>query len=275
MSRQLLFHRLKTNIVGSTGHVMQRGSYVKKPLYEPVPATFAGTSALRRTIGANSSTDFTTVSIWVYVPTGTVSQKIYDIGDAGGAASETTRLMIDAGGLLDTLIANFNDGSAWDVMAQVSNIPFVADSWNHLYMTARNGANGGPNLDVWLNGSLAAAGSANPGITWSPDSTIDFLVNDDVVIGARHNLTQHFVGGMADIWTSSRYMDAATNVPLFFSPAVIPGWTNGTPRPVGTVVNGITAGNFLGGQGYTIDDWNNGLNKGANGDFTLDGDPLT
>ena len=30
--KQLLQHRLKTNIIGSTGHVQPRGNFVKKPL---------------------------------------------------------------------------------------------------------------------------------------------------------------------------------------------------------------------------------------------------
>ena len=31
--RQLIQHRLKTNIIGHTGHVQPRGKFVKKPLF--------------------------------------------------------------------------------------------------------------------------------------------------------------------------------------------------------------------------------------------------
>ena len=33
MARQLIQHRLKTNIIGHTGHVQPRGKFVKKPLF--------------------------------------------------------------------------------------------------------------------------------------------------------------------------------------------------------------------------------------------------
>ena len=35
--RQLIQHRLKTNIIGRTGHVQPRGKFVKKPLLSPGP----------------------------------------------------------------------------------------------------------------------------------------------------------------------------------------------------------------------------------------------
>lgn len=242
--------------------------------YEPVEANFAGNTALARQILQNTESDMTTVSMWLYVPTGTANQKVFDIGD-NGAATETTRLRFDVGGLFDVLISNFTDLNAWDIMASVTNMTFVADSFNHIFLSARNGASGGPELEVWINGALAVSGNPNPDITWAPDSTIDFRAGDQVVIGARHNLTQHFIGRITDIWSSSSYMNPAENVPFFYSPTTKAGWPNGTPKDISNKINGKTATTFMGGRGYTIADWNNGLNKGSLGDYTLDGDPIT
>ena len=288
--RQLLQHRLKTNIHGQTGSVQPRGNFVNtrgfqlqnqtlmaiagwtglEGCYVPTQANFAGNSALVRPITANSSINETTVSLWAYIPTGTSAQKIYDIGDPVAPGNETTRMRLSNLGVLDSLVANFVDGNAWDVMAVAIDMPFVPDTFNHIFMTARNGAAGGPSLDIWTNGVFYTSITV-----WTPDSTIDLRAGDQLVIGARHNLTQHFIGKLTDVWSASKYMDGATNVPLFYSPAIAADFPNGSPRPITKTVNGVTANNFLGGQGYTLSDWNNGVNNGNLGPLTLDGDPIT
>ena len=45
--RQLIQHRLKTNIIGRTGHVQPRGKFVKKPLLNQPLAAIQGWTGLQ------------------------------------------------------------------------------------------------------------------------------------------------------------------------------------------------------------------------------------
>jgi len=46
MARQLIQHRLKTNILGQTGSYQKRGSFVKKPLLTPPDVPLAALTTI-------------------------------------------------------------------------------------------------------------------------------------------------------------------------------------------------------------------------------------
>jgi hypothetical protein len=242
--------------------------------YVPTLAQFGGNSALYRAFTQTSQNDEGTVSMWIN-STG-VLQALYDVGDLNsGTLTETTRLLIDGAGQIDSFLSHSDTGASWAVVAQVDNLGVGDGEWHHYYMTYKNDAVGDDKMQVFVDGVQVGLD-----IPFNPtNATISFIDGDGVAIGASHAVLDAisfgYTGMLADVWSTSTYMEPGANIPLFRSAGTTAEFVNGTPKPITNTVNGVAATTFLGGQGYTIANWNAGVNKGIAGPFTPIGDPLT
>jgi len=149
---------------------------------------------------------------------------------------------------------------------------------HHIYMTARNQLVNGAGtqiMELWYDNVLIGTDTTFSG---TPSDTFSFIAGDFVTLMARHNLSQFLQGRVADIWSSDKYMDAVTHIPLFrtVTPANV-DWAGGVPAdlPANGMVNGVLPTSWLGGKGYSISDWNNGINNGTLGNFTRSGGVIT
>jgi hypothetical protein len=244
--------------------------------YDPVQAKFGGASALYSTFAETSQNSEGMISMWINT-TG-VLQALYDIGDLNsGTSTETTRLLIDGAGQVESFISHSDDGTLWATVADVPNIGVGDGEWHHYYMAYKNDTVGDldDKMQVFVDGVQVGLD-----VPLSPtDDTISFIDGDGAVIGASHAVLSAisfgYTGALFDIWTKNVYMEPVENIPFFRSAATNAEFVNGTPRPITSTVNGVTANLFMGGQGYTLADWNAGLNVGLTGDYTLVGDDLT
>jgi len=245
-------------------------------LFIPVVANFDGATGLYRAILAANESSQGTVSLWISRTGPITNKKVYDIGDTVTLDSETTRFVLDGTGNLDFKIAHYT-GTVWQQLANVLDAGVPDDTMHHVFMTFRNDTIAGPGtqiMQVWIDGVFFGSDT----IFGSDASrTVSFLIGDRIVIGGRHDLGQLIVGSLSEFVTYEAYFDPVTQLSRFYSPQVSPGWPNGTPVNLGVtgIVNSEVPGNYLGGPGYTLADWNAGVNQGTNDDFLLFGGPLT
>jgi len=244
--------------------------------YIAIQATVDGTTALQRAILVNTESNEITVSMWARRDTGITVRKLYDIGDAIDGGNETTRLRIDNFAQIDSILSNTIDGGAnWTNLAVINSSQVMSeDVMHHIYMTAKNDLVSGTGtqiMELWYDNVLIGTDTTFSG---TPSDTFSFIAGDFVTLMARHNLAQFLQGRVADIWSSDKYMDAATHIPLFrtVTPANV-DWAGGVPADIGIsgIVNGVTPTTYLGGAGYSISSWNAGINRGSLGDFTRTG----
>jgi len=249
--------------------------------YIAVMASVDGTTALTRAVAANVEANEITISMWVWRDSGVnVPQKLYDIGDAATPGLETTRLRFSGAAVLKSFLSNTPDGgTTWNEVASVTAGGSSSENTaHHLFMTGRNELVSGVGTQVmefWEDGVLLGTDTT---FLPSNDTSFSFVAGDIVTLMARHDLTQFLTGRVADIWSGDKFMDGVTHVPLFrtVTPANVT-WNGGVPADIGVsgIVNGVSPGNWLGGKGYRISDWNNGVNRGSNGSFSRIGNPIT
>jgi len=249
--------------------------------YIAIMATVDGTTALRRAVVTGGEANETTVSMWVWRDSGVnTSQKMYDIGDGVTSGNDTTRFRLSATAQLKSILSNVVGGIYTEVSSVTkTNASITEDVMHHFYMTAKNDIVDGVGtqvMELWVDGILEGTDT-----TFFPNNstTFSFVAGDFVTLLARHDLSQMLTGRVADIWSGGKYMDGATNVAKFrkSSPADV-AWNGGVPVDLGStgIVNGVTPGNYLGGNAdYSIADYNAGLNRGSNGNFTRIGSVIT
>ncbi len=248
--------------------------------YIAVMATVDGTTALRRAVQANVEANEITVSMWIWRDSGVnVSQKMYDVGDGVTSGNDTTRFRFSPTAQLKSILSNVVAGTYSEVSSVTkTNASVTEDVMHHMFMTAKNDLVDGVGtqvMELWMDGVLEGTDTI---FLPNASTTFSFVAGDFVTLMARHDLSQFLTGKVADIWSGGKYMDGATNISKFrkTSPADV-GWSGGVPVDLGLtgVVNGVVPSNYLGGAGYKIADWNNGVNRGFAADFALAGGPIT
>jgi len=248
--------------------------------YIAIMAKADGTTAFQRAIAAGGGVNEVTVSMWVWRNSGiNTSQKMYDTGDGVTGGNDTTRFRHSTTGGLKSILSNADTGTYVEVSSVTAAADSTEDTLHHLWMTAKNDIVDGVGTQImYLYEDNILLGTDT---TFFPTNNTKFssVPGDFVTLLARHNLAQFLTGRVADIWSGHKYIDPAIGIPLFrkTSPADAQ-WGGGIPVDLGAtgVVLGITPTNYLGGSpSYTLADWNNGVNRGAAGDFIRSGNPLT
>jgi len=262
--------------------------------YIPTIANFGGVDTfLHRPVASSAELNEGTISmICNFINAGSGNDKIFDIGSPSSVPSETTRFRISYGSQdLGIILSNFAAG-VWTTIATgtVGVGPWAYGEQTHIYIAYRNEISAGAGNSIvqfWINGVLAVQA---PFLAGQEAKTLSFRgadhpdvggVADNVVIGARHNTDSPlnlYAGGLSELLSYPVFMDASANIASFFNTAdTDANWVNGKPINLGPngIVNGVTPTTYLGGTGYLLVDYNNGLNRGSSGNFTRAGSLIT